>query len=64
MAWILLAIGLVLIVEGLVVTLAPSRIEEFLALLARMPVDTRRLVGLTALTIGATLVTVARLAGL
>ncbi len=63
MSWLLLALGLVLVVEGLVFALAPSRLEEMLALIARMPVETRRLIGLTALAIGATLVWAARLMG-
>ncbi|PQO21966.1 DUF2065 domain-containing protein [Rhodobacteraceae bacterium WD3A24] len=63
MAWILLAIGLVLVVEGLVFALAPSRLEEMLALIARMPVDTRRLIGLTALALGALLISLARSLG-
>lgn len=64
MSWLLLAIGLVLVVEGLVFALAPSRLEEMLALIARMPVETRRLIGLTALAVGVTLVWAARLIGL
>ena len=64
MSWILLAIGLVLVVEGLVFALAPSRLEEMLALIARMPVETRRLIGLLALTVGVGLVWAARALGL
>ena len=64
MSWILLAIGLVLVVEGLVFALAPSRLEEMLALIARMPVETRRLIGLLALTVGVGLIWAARLLGL
>ncbi len=63
MSWILLAIGLVLVVEGLVFALAPSRLEEMLALIARMPVETRRLIGLLALTVGVGLVWIARMLG-
>ena len=64
MSWVLLAIGLVLVVEGLVFALAPSRLEEMLALIARMPVETRRLIGLLALTVGVGLVWIARMLGL
>jgi len=49
---ILLAIGLVLAVEGLVLALAPSRVEDMLAALRDMPVDTRRLIGLIAVAAG------------
>ena len=64
MAWILLAIGLVAMVEGLVIALAPSRLDELLAYLANIPVETRRLMGLIALAVGASLVTIARMIGL
>ena len=64
MSWVLLAIGLVLVVEGLVFALAPSRLEEMLALIARMPVETRRLIGLTALAMGVLLIWIARAIGL
>jgi hypothetical protein len=60
MATILLAIGLVFLVEGLALALAPSRMEEILAMLARMPVETRRLVGLLAMTGGGILLWLAR----
>ena len=51
-ALLLLAIGLVLTLEGLVLALAPSRIDDVLRMLAEMPVETRRLVGLLAITMG------------
>lgn len=60
---VLLAIGLVLIVEGLAIALAPSRREEVLALIARLPRDRRRLVGLLALAAGIALVALARRMG-
>ena len=64
MSWILLALGLVLVVEGLVFALAPSRLEELLEMIGRLPVETRRLIGLLALTVGAMLIWVARALGL
>ncbi len=60
MATILLAIGLVLCVEGLVFALAPSRLEDLLEALRQIPVDTRRLIGLAALAIGVTLIWIAK----
>ncbi len=63
MATILLAIGLVAILEGLVFALAPSRLEDLLRVIADMPVETRRLLGLTALAVGVFLVTLARSLG-
>jgi uncharacterized protein len=64
MAWMLLALGLVLIVEGLVFALAPFRIDELLRLLASMPLQTRRWIGLGALAAGVLLVAISRYAGL
>jgi len=57
----LYALGLVLIVEGLVYVLAPHVIEDLLRLLRDMPADARRLTGLIALTIGIALVWYARM---
>ncbi len=55
----ILAFGLVLIVEGLVYALAPSLVEDMLAALRDLPLETRRLVGLAALAMGVALVWVA-----
>ena len=54
---LVLALGLVLVFEGLVFVLAPHRIEDILRLLANMPIEVRRMIGLIALLIGAALVT-------
>lgn len=62
-ATIVLALGLVLIVEGLVLALAPSRIEDALRLLSSMPAETRRLVGFGALAVGVLLFALARALG-
>lgn len=53
----LLAIGLVCILEGLVLALAPSRFEEALRLLASLPPETVRLLGMLAITTGGILIT-------
>ena len=63
MAWILLAIGLVLCVEGLVFALAPSRLEEILETLRNISPDSRSLIGLGALAIGVALIWVAKALG-
>lgn len=63
MIWVLLAIGLVAIAEGLVLALAPSRLEQVLALMARLSLETRRLVGLVSVASGATLIALARWIG-
>lgn len=58
-----LAIGLVLVVEGLAFALAPSRMEDIVALIARLPVEVRRLLGLAMLALGVGLVWLARQMG-
>lgn len=58
-----LAIGLVLVVEGLAFALAPSRMEDLVALIARIPPETRRVIGLTMLAGGVALVWLARRMG-
>ena len=60
MSQILLALGLVLAVEGLVLALAPRRIEDALRLLASLGLDQRRLIGLGSLALGVLLVWLAR----
>jgi len=59
----LLALGLVLILEGLVYALAPSLIEQLLAALKQMPEDTRRIIGVVAIAIGLFLVWIAKALG-
>ena len=52
----ILAIGLVLIVEGLVYALAPSLVEDMLAALRALTLEQRRMIGLAALALGVALV--------
>ncbi len=59
----ILALGLVLVVEGLVYALAPSLVEELLAMLKALPEETRRLMGLAALALGLALVWIAKSLG-
>lgn len=63
MAWALLALGLVLVVEGLLWALAPHLVENLLAALRALSVEERRLAGLAALALGLALLWAARLAG-
>jgi hypothetical protein len=56
MTTFLLALGLVFLLEGLVLALAPSRLEEALRLLSTLPPETVRLIGLLAMTGGAAFV--------
>jgi uncharacterized protein YjeT (DUF2065 family) len=50
---LILGVGLVLVIEGLAWLLAPSLIETLLEALRSLDTDARRLVGLTAIAIGA-----------
>ncbi|MFN4057832.1 MAG: DUF2065 domain-containing protein [Roseinatronobacter sp.] len=61
MTILLLAIGLVLIIEGLVITLAPRYLEQVLRLLLALSQDQRRLIGLAALALGGVFVTLAQM---
>ena len=60
MELVLLGLGLVLVFEGLVFALAPSRLEELVKLIAEMPIETRRTIGLGAMAIGLVLVWLAQ----
>jgi uncharacterized protein YjeT (DUF2065 family) len=60
---LVLGLGMVLVIEGLVFALAPSRLEDLLKLMNQIPVETRRLIGLGAMTLGAVLVSWAISAG-
>jgi uncharacterized protein YjeT (DUF2065 family) len=56
LATFLLGIGMVLVIEGLVFALAPSRLEDLLRVLTQIPVETRRMIGFFAIALGAVLV--------
>ena len=45
---IIAGLGMALLIEGLVFVLAPSRLENLIAFLAAIPVETRRLIGFGA----------------
>lgn len=49
---IVFGIGLVLVIEGLVFALAPSRLDDLVAMMAAMSRDQRRLIGIGALALG------------
>ena len=61
MGHIVLAAGLVLVIEGLVYALAPSLVEQLLEALKAMPLQTRRNFGLGAVALGVGLVWLARI---
>jgi uncharacterized protein YjeT (DUF2065 family) len=56
MSLLVLAIGLVLAVEGLVLALAPRRMEKALRLILSLSEDQRRMIGLAALALGVGLI--------
>ena len=60
---VLLALGLVLIVEGLVYALAPSLLEQILAALRALSEEQLRLLGVTAIAIGVFFVWCAKMLG-
>ena len=60
MTEIVLALGLVLAIEGLVLALAPRRIEDALQLIASLGIDQRRGIGLGALALGVLIVWLVR----
>lgn len=63
MGTIVLAIGLVLVIEGLVFALAPSRLEDVLEALRSISPDARRIIGLGALALGVVLIWIAKSLG-
>ena len=63
MATLFLALGLVFVVEGLVYALAPSLVEQLLAALRAMPIETRRLMGLGSVAFGLVLLWCAKMLG-
>jgi uncharacterized protein len=63
MTLLLLGLGLVFVIEGLVLALAPLRLESLLAALASLTRDQRRLLGLMAVAAGVGLVVLARRLG-
>lgn len=56
-----LAVGLVLVVEGLAYALAPSLVETLLAALRQIPEPARRTLGLLAIVAGVAFVWLAKL---
>jgi uncharacterized protein YjeT (DUF2065 family) len=63
MSTIVLALGLVLCVEGLVFALAPLRMEQVLEALRDISPEARRLIGLLALAVGVGLIWLAKSLG-
>lgn len=60
MSSLALALGLVFVIEGLALALAPLRLEQLLATLAKISPEQRRLFGLAAVGLGVGIVAVVR----
>ena len=60
---VFLALGLVLVVEGLVYALAPSLVESLLEAMKEMSLDARRKTGLIALALGVAAIWIAQVLG-
>lgn len=54
----ILAIGLVLVIEGLAYALAPSLIERMLEAMRQLSTEDRRMMGLAAMAVGVALVAI------
>ncbi len=63
MAWVLLALGLVFVIEGLTWALAPGLIDRLLTALRDLPLFARRQVGLLGIALGVILILLARTLG-
>ena len=57
---ILTGIALVLVIEGLVYALAPSLVERMLEALRALPLETRRILGVTTVATGVALLWIAQ----
>ncbi|WP_371059271.1 DUF2065 domain-containing protein [Rhodosalinus sp. 5P4] len=64
MEYLLFGLGFALALEGLVYALAPRIVEDLLAALRALPPETRRLLGLVAISIGAVFLWVASALGM
>jgi uncharacterized protein YjeT (DUF2065 family) len=53
---IITVLGMVAVIEGLVLALAPTRIEDMLAFLRRLSVESRRYLGLGFVALGVAVV--------
>lgn len=64
MSFVFLGLGLVFVLEGLVIALAPSRLESIMEMLRNISIDQRRLIGLLSVGLGVTLVFIAKTLGI
>ena len=59
MTIILAGLGMMLVIEGLILSFLPGRLDEIVRFLADMPVEKRRTIGLVAVAAGVGLVQMA-----
>ena len=60
MSTFITAIGLALVIEGLLYAIAPGRLKDMLIMVEKMPEDAMRMLGLAAIAAGVVIVWVAR----
>tara|TARA_B110000438_G_scaffold264541_1_gene277296 strand:- start:19 stop:216 length:198 start_codon:yes stop_codon:yes gene_type:complete len=53
---LVMAVGLVLALEGCIIALAPTYLEKILKVLLKSTVENRRIIGLSGLTLGTFLI--------
>jgi len=53
---LVLAIGLVLALEGCIIALAPTYLEKILKVLLKSTIDNRRIIGLSGIALGTVLI--------
>ena len=63
MGVLLLGLGLVFVIEGLFLALAPNRLEDLIEAIRTLTPETRRGIGLGAVALGVVLVWIARSLG-
>ncbi|MEM8554659.1 MAG: DUF2065 domain-containing protein [Pseudomonadota bacterium] len=63
MSTVLMAVGFVLVFEGLVFALFPNRLEDLVEAISRLTIDNRRIFGLVAVGCGVLLLWVAKSLG-
>lgn len=63
LVWIVIAVGLVLVVEGLLYALAPSLVRQMAQMAVGAPPATLRMGGLIAVAAGVAIVAVGRMLG-
>lgn len=60
MSTFILGLGMVFVIEGLVLALAPSFYDQVIEMLAKTPVEQRRMMGLVAAALGVFVIWIAQ----